>query len=159
MFKSSIALISAVLFILVFGCSSGSIKPGMGGTGSAKDLGQDDHPEFPEGVSCYVCHKDDIPEHEFHRDFGRKCDECHVLTTWMAQKYPHSEWPLDEIHNVRCTRCHTKSSAHDYTYYQCYGCHHEEAGIKKSHAKLGDRNLSLCADCHNGFAQKSGANQ
>ena len=149
MFKRSIAvIIILMLAVIIISCAAGSPKPGTGGRSSARQIEKTDHPNVPEGVSCYVCHKHDIPRHEFHIKYSNRCSECHVTMTWMAQKYPHPEWRLDEIHNVRCTRCHTKSNEHNFTYYQCYGCHHEEAAIKKSHAGLNVKDISGCITCH-----------
>ena len=148
--NSTIAIIFS-LFLIAVGCASGTLKPGTGGTKAAKEIENTDHPKFPDGVACYVCHKEDIPAQEFHANFGRKCEQCHIQTTWMAQNYPHAEWPLNEVHKVRCTRCHTKAAEYDFKTYQCYGCHHEEQNIKQSHANLNANNLSQCADCHKGF--------
>lgn len=143
-----------VICAIIAGCASGSLKPGTGGTKEAKEIASNDHPKFPDGVACYVCHKEDIPDREFHRDFGKKCEQCHVLTTWMAQKYPHAEWPLNEVHNVRCTRCHTKAAEYDFKTYQCYGCHHEVENIKTSHANIKAADINKCAECHKGFPAK-----
>ena len=154
MYKQICAIMSIVCILVVLGCAAGSRKPGTGGKSSVTEIEDNAHPDFPDGVACYVCHKNDIPAHEFHKDFGNKCEQCHVMTTWMAQKYPHTKWPLNEIHNVRCTRCHMMTGTYDYSLYQCYGCHHEEAGIKKSHAKLNIDDLSKCAECHKGFPEK-----
>jgi len=137
------------------GCTSRKAIPGTGGKSSAKEIKKTDHPGFPEGVACYVCHKHDIPEYEFHKNFGRKCEQCHVTSTWMAQKYPHEMWPLDDIHKVRCTRCHAKANQHDFSYYRCYGCHHEENAIRQSHAKLNIDDVSDCIRCHKGASQGS----
>ena len=147
------AIISSVLLLLVVSCSIGVTKPGTGGTSSAKKIEKTDHPTFPDGVSCYVCHKADIPVREFHKEYGNRCDECHGTATWMAEKYPHTEWHLDEIHRVRCTRCHTKASQYDFSYYQCYGCHHDEENIKTTHSGLNVKNLSQCVTCHKSSAE------
>ena len=151
MFRRSLIVLAVVIGVIALGCAGGNYKPGMGGRGSAEKIEKTDHPPFPDGVSCYVCHKEDIPVHAFHKDFGNKCETCHVLTTWMAQNYPHTSWPLDEIHNVRCTRCHARSNRFDFTSYQCYGCHHEEEAVKESHAQLKTDNIDNCAACHKGF--------
>jgi len=151
MFKKALVILALFSLVLSFACSTPNYKPGTRGRGSAREMDKDDHPTFPDDVACYVCHKDDIPDYAFHRDFGKKCDQCHVLTTWMAEKYPHAEWPLDEIHSVRCTRCHTEAARYDFAFYQCYGCHHEAAEIKASHASLNVNDLTKCAACHKGF--------
>lgn len=148
MLKYSMRLVAFIILVIAVNCSTNIGKPGTGGTGSPGTIEKTDHQPYPDGVSCYVCHKADIPDHEFHRKYGNQCDECHEKTTWMATKYPHPEWHLNKIHNVRCTRCHTKLNEYNFTYYQCYGCHHEQEAIEKTHENLNARDLSNCVNCH-----------
>ncbi|MFC1692939.1 hypothetical protein ACFL1R_05500 [Candidatus Latescibacterota bacterium] len=148
MHKRSFLLISLGILIIIISCSTAGSKLGTGGTKYAKKIEGTEHPDFPEGVSCYVCHKEDIPEYEFHKNYGNDCGKCHEKNTWMAKKYAHSVWLLNKIHRTRCTRCHTKASKHDYNYYQCYGCHHEEDAMQKLHTDKNIDNISNCISCH-----------
>ena len=153
MIKRSIMLITAAVIIIAFGCASGGPKPGTGGTTSAKTIEKAGHPSIPEGVKCYVCHKRDVPEHEFHRKFGIDCAQCHVKSIWMASKYPHDEWPLDKNHQTRCTFCHRDLSNFNFT-YQCWGCHHKDQETIKNHADLGIDDITECAKCHTDLTKK-----
>ncbi len=149
MFKKSLSYILVLLlFIIAANCAGNGPKPGTGGTGTAREIQETDHPSYPDGVSCYVCHKNDIPRREFHSGFGNKCETCHVETTWMAKNYPHEEWPLDEVHRVRCTRCHIQAGDYNFAAYRCWGCHHTEEGIRESHKELNPPHLMECAGCH-----------
>jgi len=141
-------LLLIILAFLTVQCSTKALRPGTGGRGDSRLIEKGDHPEFPDGVSCYVCHKDEIPANEFHNKFGKNCDQCHVKTTWMAEKYPHNEWPLNEIHNVRCTRCHTQANVFNFKHYQCYGCHHEADNMAEAHPTLTTEKLLRCVECH-----------
>jgi len=147
MIKRSIMLITAVAIIIGLGCGSGSIKPGTGGRTSARAIEKAGHPPIPEGVKCYVCHKGEKPDHEFHNKFGINCAECHVKTIWMASKYPHEKWPLTDNHQTRCTFCHKELSDFNFS-YQCWGCHHKEPETVKSHSDRKVEDISECAKCH-----------
>ena len=139
---------AAALVILVFlGCSQIGMIPGTGGRNSAKVIEKTGHPPVPDGVQCYVCHKKDISDNAYHRQFGRVCSQCHVKTTWMASNYPHEKWSLDNNHATRCTFCHTNLSAFDFS-YQCWGCHHKEEETKRSHAARNINDISDCVKCH-----------
>ncbi len=94
MIGRSIALVTAFILIIAFGCSTGGPKPGTTGTSSAKKIERTEHPAVPEGVTCYVCHKREVPEKEFHAKYGKNCEECHIKSTWMAAKYTHPAWLL-----------------------------------------------------------------
>ena len=146
--KHSFELIAVFILVVFIGCSTESLKQGMGGKGSAQVIEKTAHPPFPEGVACYVCHKSDYPAYEFHKNYGKDCAQCHVKETWMAQKYPHLEWILDDYHRTRCTRCHVNSNEHNYTSYQCYGCHHEEMAMKKVHSDKNINDITNCITCH-----------
>ena len=154
MFKQSVALTLVILVIVVFGCAIGSKKTGTGGTGSAKKIERTGHPDTPDGVSCFVCHKEDIPEHEYHKKYGNKCDECHERDTWAANKYFHPAWFLDVNHKTRCSRCHSRAVEHNFIFYQCYGCHHEQEAIKGIHANLESKEISNCIECHKSTPDK-----
>ncbi|MCD6307530.1 MAG: hypothetical protein J7M24_00895 [Candidatus Latescibacteria bacterium] len=153
MFRRSMEYIVVFILLVAVSCASGGPKLGTGGTSIAKQIEKTDHPAYPDGVSCYVCHKSEIPSYEFHRGFGNRCEQCHVETTWMAKNYPHTEWPLNEIHRVRCTRCHVEASKYNFKVYRCWGCHHTEEDIRKSHANLNAPHLMECAGCHTGFGE------
>jgi len=147
MIKRSIGLLAGFILIIAVGCSTGGPKPGTGGTASAKKIEKSEHPQIPEGVKCYVCHKRDIPDHPFHEKYGNNCEDCHVKTTWMAAKYPHPAWLLTGAHQARCTRCHTKMAEYDFS-YQCWGCHHEQQATVKLHADKGMKDIENCVECH-----------
>ena len=147
-YRHCIELITLFLLIIIIGCTSTRSKPGTGGTSYAKEIEKTGHPQVPDGVTCFVCHKEDIPVHEFHINYGNNCINCHDKTSWMARNYAHPAWPLDNVHRTRCTRCHTEASKHDFTSYQCWGCHHEEDNTKKFHAKIGKENITNCIVCH-----------
>jgi hypothetical protein len=149
MILRSIYIITCFIIVILVGCSS---LTSLTGGSDSKKAEQKSHPKIPEGVSCYVCHKEEIPEHEFHSKYSRNCGECHVTSTWIAAKYPHNEWPQAPYHRTRCTRCHTKMAEYDFKSYQCWGCHHEQAETKEIHLKLGIKDISKCADCHKGSA-------
>jgi len=140
-------ILTLTILQIAWGCSSSSVIPGTGGKTSAQRIEKTSHPPIPEGVTCYVCHKEDLPTHEFHAKFGRDCSQCHVTSTWMAAKYPHTAWPLDDNHNTRCTFCHVNLSAFDFT-YQCWGCHHKEAETKKTHKDRNIDDITNCVACH-----------
>ena len=146
MIQRSLLLVAAFIFVVVYGCSSG-IMPGRGGKSYARRIEKTGHPNFPDGVSCYVCHKDEKPNNEFHSKFGRDCSQCHVKTTWMASKYPHTKWPLHEKHNTRCTFCHIQLSSFDFS-YQCWGCHHKSEATRKDHTVRGKNITDKCVTCH-----------
>lgn len=146
MFKYASGLIAAVVLIAI-GCSSVQL-PGTGGTSTPEVIQRNDHPPIPAGVTCYVCHKEDIPMYAFHAGYGNDCSQCHSTTTWTANEYAHPAWYLDENHRTRCTRCHTAAGMHDYTRYECWGCHHEQTAIVQSHAALGITDITGCIACH-----------
>lgn len=148
MFKRSFFIIAVFTLSLVISCAISVPKPGTGGKKSSRKIDETDHLAVPDGVSCYVCHKEDIPEYEFHTGYGKKCEECHDLNSWIAKKYLHPAWTLDKIHRTRCTRCHTKAIDHNFTFYQCYGCHHEEKAIQNLHANRNLKEITNCIACH-----------
>ena len=148
MFKLSISCISVFILVVIISCSTGSVKPGTGGTSTGKKIEKTEHQPVPEGVTCYVCHKRDISTYEFHKNYGNNCVECHDQNSWIALKYAHPEWFLNTLHKTRCTRCHTKANEHDFSSYQCYGCHHEGKTIKEEHLERGSENISECITCH-----------
>ncbi|MBT4483623.1 MAG: hypothetical protein HOC71_08090 [Candidatus Latescibacteria bacterium] len=148
MFKQSIANIFVFLLIIVLGCASGIPKLGTGGRSSTTKIERTGHIDTPDGVTCYVCHKEDIPTYEFHKNYSKRCSECHVRNTWVAKKYIHPGWFLNVNHNTRCTRCHTKASEYNFSYYQCFGCHHVQGDIMKNHADRNIDDISNCIRCH-----------
>ncbi len=144
--------VPVLLFLLAaYLVSCSSAKPILSGRREVKSIEKNDHPDYPNGVACYVCHKTEVPARPDHAKFGKNCDKCHVKTTWMAEKYAHDSWPLDEIHRVRCTRCHAPKFQKDFTQYQCYGCHHEAESIKNTHPDISTAKLTRCSECHKGF--------
>ena len=147
MFKRAILVLSAFCFIIVIGCSASGYVPGTGGKKAAQKIERTGHPSVPEGVNCYVCHKNDLPTHEFHRKFGRDCSTCHAQTMWMASKYPHEKWPLTKNHTTRCSFCHPNLSSFDFS-YQCWGCHHKKAETKAFHEQKGKHFSEACVTCH-----------
>lgn len=147
MFRNAISLI--ILFALaVTGCAVGSSRPGMGGTSTAKQIEITDHPDIPDGVVCFVCHKEDIPTLAYHSGYSNNCGQCHTVDTWMAKAYPHPGWHLQSVHRTRCNRCHIGYQAHDFSTYQCFGCHHEEATVTQAHAARGQNTIDNCIVCH-----------
>ena len=142
-----IAAIFAALALAAAGCSITNSIPGLGGT--AQRTAQPTHPEIPEGVTCYVCHKDDIPAAAFHEQFGRDCAECHGTTTWVAYKYPHEQWELGIHRQMQCARCHTNMTEFDFA-WQCWGCHHVEEETAAFHEELGFSDIDNCILCHQG---------
>ena len=143
----SIIFVSVFVVIIALGCASGGPKPGTSGTGSAKTIESTGHPAIPSGVKCYVCHKREVPDNPYHDKFGVDCAKCHVVSIWMATKYPHEEWPLDDNHTTRCTFCHRNISAFDFS-YQCWGCHHKEPETIKLHTDKGMNDIGECVACH-----------
>ena len=148
MFKHS-TIIVTILLLIAIGCAAGRHLPGTGGKSSAQKI-ESGHPDVPEGVNCYTCHKNEIPKEEFHKKYGVTCDKCHGKTTWLAFKYPHEAWPLGVHRKMRCNQCHNKMEIYDFSAWQCWGCHHEEKNISESHKKLGIDNINNCVDCHKG---------
>ena len=147
MFRNAVSII--VLFALaVAGCAAGSSKPGMDGTSIAKRIEVTNHPVIPDGVVCFVCHKEDIPQFAFHAGYGNKCSGCHAVDTWMAKEYPHPGWYLNTVHRTRCNRCHTGYQSHDFFTYQCFGCHHESAAITQLHTDRENFSQENCITCH-----------
>lgn len=138
-----------ILLAVVIGCSSGVRKPGTGGKSSSQKI-EVAHPEIPQGVNCYVCHKREIPQNEFHKNLGNNCEECHGTATWMAYKYPHEKWELGVHRKMQCTRCHTKMSEYNFAEVQCWGCHHEEKATAELHKAKGIDDITNCIMCHKG---------
>ena len=145
-------LVLSLVAVAAVGCSLSQTIPGLGGDGSGESLksAQSSHQEVPEGVSCYVCHKDDIPSGEFHAQYGRSCEECHGQTTWVAYKYPHEQWELGIHRQMQCGRCHTDIAQYDFSTWQCWGCHHEEQATLDFHKELGYDDIGNCTLCHRG---------
>ncbi len=150
MFKRSLILLSLIIlvFAVIIGCSSGVKKPGTGGTGSAQKIDAA-HPEIPAGVKCYVCHKREIPQNEFHKQYNTNCEDCHGTATWMAYKYPHEKWELGVHRKMQCTRCHAKMKDYNFE-WQCWGCHHEEKATAEFHKAKGIDDITNCIMCHKG---------
>ena len=153
MFKRSLEVVTAFLLTVVIGCAAGASKPGTGGKSSAQKI-ETGHPDVQEGVNCYVCHKNDLPELEFHENYHVSCEDCHGKNTWMAYKYPHEAWPLSIHRNLRCNRCHIKMDVYDFSVWQCWGCHHDEKEIIESHKKLNVDDISNCIQCHKNTENK-----
>jgi len=151
MFKRSCVLLAIFVLIVVIGCGAAGTKPGTGGSSSATAIERSEHPQIPEGVTCYVCHKEERPTQEFHKDFPNDCSQCHGTRMWMAYKFPHTQWALNKVHNQRCNRCHQNMETFDFKAYQCWGCHHEVESTTKLHKDLGIDDITACADCHKGF--------
>ena len=148
MVKRSISLLCIVLLVIfIFGCAGGVPRLGTGGKGSAQKI-ETGHPDTPEGVNCYVCHKEDIPEESFHAAYNTQCEDCHGKTTWIAYKYPHESWGLGLHRQFQCNRCHSKMDVYDFSTWQCWGCHHEQPVLAESHAKLGFKDIENCIACH-----------
>ncbi|MFC1606812.1 cytochrome c3 family protein [Candidatus Latescibacterota bacterium] len=152
----NIMYIVLTLLIVSFGCSRGYI-PGTGGKNAAQRSENTGHPPIPAGVRCYVCHKREVPPHQFHSTMGRDCATCHVKTIWLALNYPHDKWPLNEKHRTRCTFCHQNASAFDFT-YQCWGCHHKQDETKQKHAARNNHDIAKCSSCHKASGTKPAAN-
>lgn len=145
---SNVRIAAVIVGLLALACAAGSPKPGTGGRGSVKPIETNDHMEIPEGVSCYVCHKEDIPGVAYHAGFSKRCDECHTTESWMAMEYPHPQWYLSDVHRTRCNRCHPGYENHEFGVYQCYGCHHVESEIKQGHTGRGVQQMDNCVACH-----------
>jgi len=156
MFARSIMFVVVTVVLIGLGCSSGIMKPGTGGKSTAQKL-KTGHPAIPDGVRCYVCHKNERLDVEFHRNFGVTCDNCHDTTTWMALKYPHEKWPLGIHRKMQCSRCHEKMNVYDFSEWQCWGCHHEPKETGEFHKKLGHDNIDDCIACHKGIKDKEGS--
>jgi len=155
MVKRSIFLVTVlVLVALLIGCASRGPGSGTGGKGSAEKIERAGHPPVPDGVTCYVCHKREMPTAEFHQAFGKDCSQCHVKSMWMAAKFPHEHWHLNKIHRTRCTFCHKNLKDFDFT-SQCWGCHHIEDETAKYHKDIGIDDISDCAACHEGTSEDS----
>ena len=63
MFKDSI-IVAVIFLLIVINCTAGKYIPGKGGKSSAQKI-ESGHPDVPEGVNCYTCHKNEIPQEEF----------------------------------------------------------------------------------------------
>ena len=149
MFKKSIMLAATVLLIIVIGCAAGGPKPGTSGKSSAKKI-ETGHPDVPDGVKCYVCHKRERPDAETHNNFGVSCEKCHGTSTWMAYKYPHESWPLGIHRKIQCGRCHMEIDEFNFSVWQCWGCHHEKKETEDVHKKRGFDDIGNCVACHKG---------
>ena len=149
MFRS-FGIILTLILLFIIGCSTGARKPGTGGKSTAIKIDKS-HPDIPEGVKCYVCHKKQIPEEKFHNKFGINCEECHGKATWIAYKYPHEKWPLGIHRKMQCVRCHLKKDIYDFSAWQCWGCHHNKKETENFHKNIGHVDISNCIGCHKGF--------
>lgn len=149
MFKRSIEIVTAFLLIVFIGCATGVPKLGTGGKSSVQKI-KTGHPDVPEGVNCYVCHKNDIPEEEFHKKYTVSCEDCHGKNTWMAYNYPHETWSLGIHRKMQCNRCHSKMDVYDFSVWQCWGCHHDKKEITESHKKQKVDDINNCIGCHKG---------
>ncbi len=148
MFKRSIMLAASVLMIIVIGCAVSVPRPGTSGKSSTKII-KTGHPDIPDGVKCYVCHKRERPVSVIHDKFGINCEKCHGTSTWMAFKYSHDSWPLGIHRKMQCSRCHTKVDVFDFS-WQCWGCHHEKTQTLEVHKKRGHNDIGNCIECHKG---------
>lgn len=153
MIRQALGIVTLFMLIVVIGCSATRSLPGAGGKGDAQKM-KAGHPDIPEGVNCYVCHKGDIPEQAFHDDYGTMCDKCHGKTTWMAYKYPHEKWELGIHRKMRCNQCHSAMETFDFTVWQCWGCHHIEDETVAYHKELGFEDIDNCIMCHKGTPEK-----
>ena len=142
-------LVTGIVLIIIIGCTAGVPRPGTSGKRTAAKI-KTVHPDVPDGVKCYVCHKREMPDVEFHKKLGIKCDNCHGQTTWMATKYPHESWPLGIHRKIQCNRCHFEMEIYNFSVWQCWGCHHEQNETKESHRKRGHDNIDNCKKCHKG---------
>jgi hypothetical protein len=154
MFKRSITLAALFVIAIILGCSAGAKKPGTGGTSSPQKL-VTTHPDIPDGVKCYVCHKKEIPDKEFHKKFGANCEECHGKTTWVAYLYPHTAWNLGIHRKMQCARCHYKMNDYDFSAWQCWGCHHDKKATEDFHKSKGIDDVSNCIACHKGSKEQT----
>ncbi len=147
MLKHIVEVLTIILLLVIIGCAFGISLPGTGGRSSVQKI-ETGHTDVPEGVNCYVCHKTDRPDNEFHNKFSVACEDCHEKTTWMAYKYPHEAWDLGIHRNMPCYRCHPQMEVYDFSVWQCFGCHHDEKEMIESHKKLNIDNVSNCIGCH-----------
>ena len=154
MLKNFIIAANTILLVTIIGCAFGAPKPGTGGKSSSRKI-ESGHQEVPDGVNCYVCHKRDIPEEEFHKKFGITCEKCHGNTTWMAYKYPHESWPLGIHRKMQCSRCHSNIQVYDFSVWQCWGCHHDKKETEDQHKKLGFEEINNCIQCHKGSKESN----
>jgi hypothetical protein len=145
-----------IIVLVAAGCSiiSGG-KPGTGGKNSGDAIKKTAHPDIPTGVRCYVCHKSDIPQAAFHKAYGRECEQCHGLDTWIASKYPHEKWQLGIHRQMQCVRCHTAIESYDFSVWQCWGCHHDQIETIASHKKMGYNDIANCLACHKGTPESA----
>jgi len=152
--KRYVFIVFSILIMISIGCATKATKPGTSGKMSSTKIENAKHPVVPDGVKCFVCHKEDIPNYDYHKKFSNNCDDCHDQNSWYAKKFPHNEWPLDKVHRARCNRCHPNALKHDFKTYQCWGCHHDETATKKTHKDLGIDDITECVQCHESSSGK-----
>ncbi|MFC1538859.1 hypothetical protein ACFL6H_05505 [Candidatus Latescibacterota bacterium] len=147
------AIVTTILFIIIVGCGMNLPKPGTGG-GQSRGTIEFGHPDVPEGVKCYVCHKNDRLQQEFHLKFSINCDQCHRQTTWMAYDYPHEKWELGNHRKMQCNKCHTEMATYNFDVWQCFGCHHEKSVVVENHKTRGQEDIANCIRCHKGSGKE-----
>ena len=154
MIQRGIIWLFVLSVVMAINCSLSGSRPGTGGTNSAAPFARTSHPDVPEGVRCYVCHKTDIPQVAFHQSFSSSCEQCHDQTTWTPFRYPHAHWPLGIHRQVQCVRCHPNIQSYDFTVWQCWVCHHEPVQHMTTHVGRGTTaELENCLACHKGFPE------
>jgi hypothetical protein len=155
MYKNSLSVIVASVFLVaVIGCAVKEKLPGTGGKNEERLIEKTEHPAVPDGVKCYVCHKREMPEQDFHTKYGTNCEQCHGKTTWMAYKFPHEAWGLGLHRKMQCNRCHTQMNQFDFSVWHCWGCHHDKSTTAENHKKQGIDDITNCLDCHKGTKEE-----
>jgi hypothetical protein len=104
-------------------------------------LGGDTKKKLP--IKCYGCHKND----DNHKGrYGRKCNDCHVSSSWQKTKFDHdkkTDFPLRGKHKkVACDSCHQGDLYKDELPTKCYSCHKNDDAHKGKQGKK-------CDSCHN----------
>lgn len=107
----------------------------------------------PTPTSCESCHQDDLDSATSpdHRSLGwvANCQDCHRPTSWGAEGFVHSFFPLTGAHGrADCQECHV-GGVFQGTPRDCYSCHSAEylATTDPNHAL---NNFPLeCQLCHN----------
>ncbi len=159
MSKYILSVFLIILFIIIVGCGMSFQEFALGARPPGRTIESTSHPAYPKGIKCYVCHKEDRLQEEFHLKYSINCEECHRLTTWMAYDYHHEEWELGTHRKMHCNKCHTEMALYVFSSYQCFGCHHDETVITEEHKARGYSDISNCIRCHTGSETNNAVSQ
>ncbi|MCP5022383.1 MAG: hypothetical protein GY930_11480 [bacterium] len=101
---------------------------------------------------CLSCHADELarvadPDHVL-QGWTRRCDRCHLPTSWDGPGFRHSVFALVGSHAIEdCSRCHT-TGVFDALSPLCVGCHLEEYENTLDPPHLTYSYPTQCQNCH-----------